>query len=272
MGVEEQTEEREVLASIFPEEIIGSFCLFSCTVVDLWALTIYAIDISDTEFQVSVALDVSPEDNGGEEDARKSINSNNSIHAFLTFKATLLLHVTYTANYPDEAPDLNLLAPAHAPKHPYLDVSKDRDQLLASLRPTIEENLGMAMIFTLVMALKESAEQLVTERAQVGRDAHAAEIAKAEEEDNRKFRGTAVTRETFLIWREKYKKEMEEAERIKAEESAADEKKKRGAGARDELKLTGRQLWEGGLAGKGEEDEEEGMDALEGVEKLKIQA
>jgi hypothetical protein len=142
--------------------------------------------------------------------------------------------------------------------------------LLSTLTETIEENLGMAMIFTLVMALKESAERLVSERAQAARDEHAAVIAKAEEEENRKFEGTKVTRETFLAWRDKFRKEMEEAERQKAEETAADEKKKKGGASKEDVKLTGRQLWERGLVGKVEE-EEDGMDALEGVEKLKIQ-
>jgi hypothetical protein len=123
------------------------------------------------------------------------------------------------------------------------------------------------------MTLKESAEQLVTERAQVTRDARAQEVARAEEEEeNRKFRGTAVTRESFLAWRESYRREMEEAERIRAEEAVAEDKKKRGGGAKEESKLTGRQLWERGLTGKVEEDDDEGMDGLDGVEKLKIHA
>jgi RWD domain len=186
--------------------------------------------------------------------------------------ATIILQVSYPANYPDEAPDLNLLSSPDAPKHSYLDVSNDRDHLLSALAPTVEENLGMAMIFTLVMALKESAENLISERAQVTRDAHAAVAAKAEEEENRKFAGTQVTRERFLAWRDNFRKEMEE-ERLRAEEAAAEEKKKKGTSSKDEIKLTGRQLWERGLAGKGEEDiDEEGIDALEGVERLKIQA
>jgi hypothetical protein len=185
--------------------------------------------------------------------------------------ASLLLQVNYPPDYPDDAPDLTILPSDDSSKHPYLDVANDRVALLSSLTSTIEENLGMAMIFTLVMALKEAAERLISERAQAARDVHSAEIAKAEEEENRKFVGTAVTRETFMAWREKFRKEMEDAERLRAEEAAADEKKRKGGASKEEVKLTGKQLWERGLVGKVEEEEEDGMDALEGVEKLKIQ-
>lgn len=214
---------------------------------------------------------MSPEDNGGAETARKFREGLDCRNLLIT--ESILLLVRYPANYPDEAPDLSILSSPDAPKHPYLDVSSDRDQLLAALEPTIEENLGIAMIFTIVMALKESAENLISERAQVARDAHAAVIAKAEEEENRRFTGTPVTRESFLAWRVKFGTEMEEVERLRAEEAAAEDKRKKSANSKDDIKLTGRQLWERGLVGKGEEDiEEDGMDALEGVDRLKIQA
>lgn len=166
---------------------------------------------------------------------------------------------------------MNILAPPDAPRHPYFDVTEDREQLLSNLTSTVEETLGMAMIFTVVMAVKDHAEQLITERAQVVRDQKAAIKAKVEEEENRKFAGTPVTRETFLEWRERFITEVEEAERIRQEELAADDKKRRGA--KDDIKLTGRQLWERGLVGKIEEDiDDDGIDALDGIEKLKIQA
>lgn len=128
----------------------------------------------------------------------------------------------------------------------------------------------MAMVFTLVSTLKDSAELLISERQQAAQALRDFEVAKAEEEENKKFHGTAVTRETFLAWREKFLKEMAEEEQRKQEEKEAEEKKKRGP--KEEKKLTGRELWESGLAGKGdEEEEEEGEDALD-IEKLKIAA
>lgn len=153
-------------------------------------------------------------------------------------------------------------------KHPRLDVQEDRDLLMESLQPTIEENLGMPMIFTLVSALKESAEQLMIERA----DAIQAEMdqvaAEREEEENRKFHGTAVTVQSFLEWHAKFKKEVEDEElRVREEKESEDKKKKT---TKEEKKLTGRQLWEKGLV-KGDYDEED-EDALPAVEKLKVAA
>lgn len=143
--------------------------------------------------------------------------------------------------------------------------------MMNALQPSIEENLGMAMIFTLVSTLKEEAENLIMERVAAERHALEEEIAAAEEEENRKFQGTLVNRERFLEWREKFRKEMVEEEQREREEKEAEEKKKKPS-AREEQKLSGRQLWERGLAGKGDYDEEDGEEALpsEGVEKLQI--
>ncbi|KAJ1706854.1 RWD domain protein (Gir2) [Aspergillus flavus] len=233
MGPEDQIEEREVLDSIFPEEIT---------------------DLSDTSYRISIALDAPDDD---VEEAEQPV---------------LLLQVTYPADYPDVAPELEISAPPNAPKHPRLDVQEDRDRLLESLQPTIEENLGMAMVFTLVSALKENAEQLMSERVNAVHAQKEMEAAKAEEEENRKFQGTAVTRETFIEWLEKFKAEMEEEEKRQREEKEAEDKKaNKKTPAKEEKKMTGRQLWERGLAGKADLDEE-GEDALPAVEKMKIAA
>jgi len=126
----------------------------------------------------------------------------------------------------------------------------------------------MAMVFTLVSTLKDAAELLISERQLAAQAKRDFEAAKAEEEENRKFHGTAVTRETFLEWREKFRREMAEEEQKRMEEKEAEDKKKR---VREEKRMTGRELWEGGLAGRGEE-EDEGADSLESMEKIKIEA
>ncbi|KAL4791261.1 RWD domain-containing protein [Aspergillus venezuelensis] len=236
MGREDQTEEREVLDSIFPEEIT---------------------DISDTSYRISITLD-SPENDEQSADAEPPI---------------LLLQVSYPEEYPDVAPDLELSAPPNAPKHPRLDISEDRERLLEALQPTIEENMGMAMVFTLVSALKESAELLMAERVNAVHAVMEMEAAQAEEEENRKFQGTTVNRETFLEWLNNFKKEMEEEERRRKEEKEAEDKKgtKKGP-AKEEKKLTGKQLWERGLAGKADFDEEDEDAMPAAVEKMKIAA
>ncbi|KLU83615.1 RWD domain-containing protein, partial [Magnaporthiopsis poae ATCC 64411] len=75
MGREEQVEEREVLESIFPDEIT---------------------DISETEFRVSITLDVPGEDDGEAE------------------PPVLLLTVQYPEEYPDKPPRLDLAAPQNS--------------------------------------------------------------------------------------------------------------------------------------------------------------
>lgn len=170
------------------------------------------------------------------------------------------------------APELEISAPPNAPRHPRLDIQEDRGLLLEALQPTIEENMGMAMVFTLVSALKELAEQLMAERVNAVHALKEVEAAKAEEEENRKFQGTAVTPESFLEWRDKFMKEIEEKERKeREEEEASDKKLTKKAPAKEEKKLTGRQLWERGLAGKADFDEDY-EDAMPPVEKMKIAA
>jgi hypothetical protein len=208
------------------------------------------LDISETSYRVSISLDV-PEYDGDESEM-----------------PVIILEVSYPEAYPDVAPDLNISSPHDAPKHPRLDVQEDRDQLLQSLEPTIEENIGMAMVFTLVSALKENAETLITERANAVQAEKDKVAAKREEEENRKFHGTPVTVESFLEWSAKFKKEIEDEETRLREEKEADDKKKKTA-VKEEKKLTGRQLWEKGLAGKGDYDEEDD-DAMPAIDKLKV--
>ncbi|MCJ1372157.1 hypothetical protein MMC20_003379 [Loxospora ochrophaea] len=226
MGRDEQVEEREVLDSIFPDEIT---------------------DVSDTAYRISVTLDI-PQEDGDE-----------------STPPTLILAVSYPPSYPDTSPDLGLSAPPDAPKHKYIDIQSDKSRLLSALEPTVEENLGMAMVFTLVSTLKESAELLISERQAAAQALKDVEAAKVEEEENRKFHGTAVTRESFLAWRERFRAEMEEAETRKREEKEAEDRKKK---VRLEEKLTGKQLWEKGLVGKVDEDEED--EGVEEMEKLEV--
>ena len=133
------------------------------------------------------------------------------------------------------------------------------------------------MIFSLISALKDSAESLIASRmAAVQAEVDRAAV-EAEEKENAKFHGEAVTRESFLAWREKYfdeQKKQEEDEEKKAEESGTRGKKV----AKEEKKMTGRELWERGLVGKidedgeGDGDEDEEKDALAGVERLTVQS
>ena len=160
----------------------------------------------------------------------------------------------YPESYPDEAPQLDIIASQDATKPHNLDIREDKAYLLEALQPAIDENMGMAMVFTLVSALKETAEHLILERDQAARAVQDAEYAKAEEEENRKFQGKVVTRETFLEWRNRFKREMEEFEVKRQEEKEAEDRRKRVP--KEDKKLTGKELWERGLAGKVDDDED----------------
>ena len=184
----------------------------------------------------------------------------------------MILQVSCPSAYPDVGPDLDLSNDADGPRHPLLDIAQDKAKLLEALDPTIEENLGMAMVFTLVTTLKEAAEKLITDRQNQAQEAKEVESRKVEDEENKKFHGTPVNRDTFMEWRNKFKVEIEEQERLAKEDAEAEAKK----GVRTKIedkKLTGRQLWERGLVGKVEEDDAEFIDEnalATAVEKLKV--
>ncbi|KAL8696031.1 MAG: hypothetical protein Q9201_007855 [Fulgogasparrea decipioides] len=224
MGREEQIEEREVLDSIFPDEIT---------------------DINETSYRIALKTQFGAEDGS---DAQPP---------------TLLLTVVYPPSYPDEPPSLDLSLPPNALKPLHLDLSTDRGPLLSSLSQTIEENLGMAMIFTLVTTLTENIESLIAERIAFVQKAKDREAEEAEARENAKFHGEKVTRESFMRWREGFRREIEarNEERVRREA----EMKGKGGGKREE-KMTGKELWERGMVGK--EVEEEGLE--EGVEALKV--
>jgi hypothetical protein len=151
-----------------------------------------------------------------------------------------------------------------------LDIQEDKARLLEALQPTIEENMGMAMVFSLVSTLKDAAELLISERQQAIQAQQDFVAQQAEAEENRKFEGQKVTRESFLAWHEKFKNEMAEERARKAAELEIEERKKRG-GKPEEKKLTGKQLWQQGLVGKTADEDEEGEDAIEGMRELKVE-
>ena len=187
-------------------------------------------------------------------------------------RPTILLQVSYPPSYPDVGPDLDLSNDPDAPRHPLLDIATDKAELLESLDPMIEESLGMAMVFTLVTTLKDKAESLISERQNQAQEAKEVESRKAEAEENKRFEGTKVTRQSFLDWRTGFRAEMQEQEKLAKEEAEAEEKKKGVRVRAEEKKMTGRQLWEKGLAGKVDDAdlEADGDDALAGIDHLKL--
>jgi hypothetical protein len=112
------------------------------------------------------------------------------------------------------------------------------------------------MIYTLASIVKEAADELLDKRVKEKKNKiHAVKEAEFEKEME-KFRGELVTKERYEVWRKKLEQEREEVRR-KEREREEEENKKRGAPVVKEKKLTGRQLFERGMAKAGEDQEDE---------------
>lgn len=147
--------------------------------------------------------------------------------------------------------------PAPVDEFPF--TKDDLARLKKSVDESAEENVGMASIFTLVSLLKDAGEELQAEKQRLKEAEREKAIAEQEEREQRKFRGTPVTAESFAEWRTKFRKEF-----------GLDEKK-----AVTTTKLTGKQIFEQGLIKDEDEDEDyeeaDGRDAVtEGVENLSV--
>ncbi|CAJ2663729.1 unnamed protein product [Trifolium pratense] len=143
-----------------------------------------------------------------------------------TNPAQLALIFAHTENYPDEPPLLNVSSLRGIGSED-LRILKDKLQQEAS------ENLGMAMIYTLVNSAKEWLTERFTEDSDG--DAEAEEAAK---EDIVIPHGEPVTVETFLAWRERFEAELAlERAKLMPESVLATPKEK---------KLSGRQWFESG--------------------------
>lgn len=159
---EEQNNEIEALAAIYPEE----FTLLSkepyC-------------------FEVSVSSENVDEDG---EDAAVAVT----------------LQFTYTPHYPEEAPTVQVISRNN--------VSDDDEATIMSiLQQQAEENLGMAMVFTMVSAVQERLNEIVDEMKQAEKEERERlereESEREKAEEVKKFSGTPVTIETFLAWKKK---------------------------------------------------------------------
>ncbi|KAG6964333.1 hypothetical protein JG688_00007762 [Phytophthora aleatoria] len=150
------------------------------------------------------------------------------------------------AEIPDTYPDIEVLV-----KKGLADSQvKEIKELMAQ---QIEENMGMAMMYTLSEAVREylvennregndgSEHQEMLRRMELKKkkedkvEADKLEQANANaEETRREFHGTPVTVETFAAWKAKFDAEMAPTKKISIKDEAT-------------AKLTGRQLWNKGL-------------------------
>ncbi|KAH8833588.1 RWD-domain-containing protein [Flagelloscypha sp. PMI_526] len=156
---------------------------------------------------------------------------------FETFSVTL--QVGYGEGYPETLPTLSL---------ENLDEdqlsSEEAEDLLAELQSTAQENLGMPMTFTLVSLLREKLSLAVETRLERQKQEEIEKERREIEAEEARTRGTPVTKESFMAWKNKFDAEQKKAKQV------ADESFLRGLTAkeREEWKkvnsrLSGRQLF-----------------------------
>lgn len=219
--IEEQEQEIEVLRSIYPDEL------------DV---------LSPTHFTIFLALETQSE--------RK--------HA-------LLLDVKYPPAYPLVPPSLAVtLQTQDAETLDGFDSDADDEaatllnlaetisfdkadlaDLLARINEEAEMSIGMPSVFAVAAILKDEGEQLFQRKVDAAQKAYDDELLAKVAEEQKKFQGTKVTRESFAAWRDAFRKEMD----IEAKDIARSEKMHNG-------KMTGREIFERGLAGDDEVEEE----------------
>ncbi|KAH9180528.1 RWD-domain-containing protein [Lactarius sanguifluus] len=141
----------------------------------------------------------------------------------------LAMTVHYTDSYPDELPELSLQL---------IDGEVDEDDiraLLASARAVGQENIGMAMTFTIISQLREQLSSFIRTRSE----------RREKEEEEARTRGTPVTVKSFTEWKTKFDKEVSLRKmRTEEEKSKTMTVKEREEYKKIAARLTGRQLFE----------------------------
>ncbi|CDK25290.1 unnamed protein product [Kuraishia capsulata CBS 1993] len=235
---EEQAQELEVLESIYPDELTK---------------------LSDKQFVINVLLETETER-----------------------KHRLALHVEYPDTYPEVIPLLKVrigesleededdesedyedeeeeedneaddehASPVHIPETVEFD-SDDLSNLLTKVIEEAEENVGMPSVFALVSVLKDLAESMFIRKCEEAQKLHDEELQRREREEQKKFNGTKVTPQSFEEWRLRFREEMKIDERLEQRAKTA-----------NGGKLTGKEIFERGLAGND--------DLVEGLENLQV--
>ncbi|KAJ4495555.1 hypothetical protein C8R41DRAFT_881045 [Lentinula lateritia] len=195
------------------------------------------------EFEVLESIYPTELSKSSERDIQIDVEADEVEEGLASLKLTLDVH--YTDHYPDALPELSLV-PLEG------DVEQgELDDLLEGLIKVVspfspgEENLGMAMTFTLVSHLREQLTSLVQSRDARQKFEENEKERLALEEEERRTRGTPVSVESFKAWKAKFdkkqadRKSKEEEERLKGLTAKEREEYKR-----MNTRLSGRQLFE----------------------------
>ena len=126
--------------------------------------------------------------------------------------ASCTVQFQYVSNYPDVPPIFKITDMEN------LD-EEHEDVLNDLVYEQISENLGMAMVFSIVSAIQEKIASIVEDRArQEIEETERIEKEKADAEQKR-FEGTKVSVETFMAWKTKFDAEMNELKSRRVKET-----------------------------------------------------
>ncbi len=160
-------------------------------------------------------------------------------------KVVMKLKVQFTPKYPEEEPVLNVEGVSEKVEE------EEIEKMMEKLRQTAQENIGNAMIYNLVCALKEDATALATkissERAKEEEEVEESSSSSGSkgplsvEDGMKKVKGiTPVTRESFLSWWTSFKSECD----LKKQQVLIEQMQALGDAP---IPLTGRQIFERNL-------------------------
>ncbi|CCH58199.1 hypothetical protein TBLA_0A04030 [Henningerozyma blattae CBS 6284] len=254
---EEQVQELEVLQSIYPDEF-----------------TILNETYPNIHFQIDIKLELDTE-------------------IELKKEHIISVDIQLPETYPDVAPILSLDPQEISLKeeesdsesededevefdeHGNIVISKVQDfgskihfkdhvnELLVTIEEQIETDMliGMQMCFALISTIKENCEQWFQDELKTLEKAWERETEKREQEEQAKFNGTKVTKESYLEWRAAFRNELKIDERDNIRRLKAHNDK-----------LTGKQMFEQGVAGTIEDELEiNNNDELsESMEKIQL--
>ncbi|KAF7488332.1 RWD domain-containing protein 1 [Sarcoptes scabiei] len=104
-------------------------------------------------------------------------------------------------DYPEISPEFEIISSTHL-------TESDQNQIMEILKNVVQDNLGSVMIFALITRAIEWINQLRDFRIEEQRKEEERIQKELEELEQKKFEGTRVTVESFILWKLKFDAEM----------------------------------------------------------------
>lgn len=108
---------------------------------------------------------------------------------------------TFCDSYPDELPEIEIQESVN------LDEC-DEQELIDLLESNAKSSVGMVMIFTLVTVAIEWINQKSDQKKKEMKDLVEKKLREEEELEMKKFEGTRVSVDSFMVWKLKFESEM----------------------------------------------------------------